>query len=305
MSKRDWSKYPARLIKSYSGLSGVGLGISGFVLTVGALIPGVNIAEMIILGLGAGVGGISILGGAISAIPEEFREATKLVGKYETLANLADINPPLYRIGIVGISQSGKSTLVKSFARIHPNKRKEGKTEGRTNELYIYIHGLFIPELNDTTGNFAKYLGIIDGDGGAFNQQFKIAEESDFLCIVLDHNSIGKESRKSKNIAQINNDRLTKHDEFLNQIYVHLKNTRANKPLSHIHFLLNKKDFWQKNDSSSSNELGIWFNKHIQEWKSNAHFIKKVTFDYHSNQQVEDIEKLEHRILESINGQND
>ncbi|NET46446.1 GTPase domain-containing protein [Okeania sp. SIO2B3] len=300
MGKKDWSKYPGRLVKSYAGLPGVGLTISGFLLGAAALIPGVNIAGSIILGIGAGIGGVSILGGAISAIPQEFREAVQLVGKYETLDSLADIDPPLYKIGIVGISRSGKSTLTKSFCRIPEEKREEGKTEGKTTELYVYIYGLFLSPKEGDTVNNTKFLGFIDGDGAAYYQQLKIAQESDFLCVVMDHNSIGKESHKNRNIAQIDKDRLTKHEEFIDQIYQHLKNQRKENPLSRIHFLLNKKDFWNKNGSQSSNELESWFETHINKWRDTALFTKSISFDYHSNQEVEYMQKFESEILNAL-----
>jgi hypothetical protein len=143
MGKRDWSKYPGLLIKAYTGPAGLGFGLGGFILAIGA-IPALSAFSIPLFILGGAIGGFGFLAGLRVAIPEEYREAAKLVGTYQQLDNLNDIYPPVFKVGIVGLSTAGKTTLLKFFCRIGKNNLKPGKTIGSTQELYVYIYALNI-----------------------------------------------------------------------------------------------------------------------------------------------------------------
>jgi hypothetical protein len=292
MGKRDWSKYPGRLIKAYIGAPGLGFGLGGFVLAVAA-IPGFAFATPFFI-LGGAIGGLGLLAGLWEAIPPEYREAAKLVGTYETLDNLENIYPPLFKVGIVGLSKAGKTTLLNYFCRIPEKKRKYyNDITGETTQLHVYIYALNIP--NSREGKSSRYLAFIDGAGDQYADQFALAEASDFLCVVIDHD-------EKNDPHQLNKYRLEKQDEFLQQMSRHLDNKRANNPLADAHFLLNKRDIWENTNFTDKEELIQWFEKKLQNWKT-ARFIQsnKLSHSYHSNNRTQDMNTFENIFLNALN----
>jgi ABC-type cobalamin/Fe3+-siderophores transport system ATPase subunit len=236
--------------------------------------------------MGAAIGGIGFLGGLWVAIPEEYREAAKLVGTYQQLDNLNDIYPPVFKVGIVGLSSAGKTTLLRYFCRIRQNNLKPGKTSNSTQELYVYIYALNIPEAPENKS--ARYLAFIDGAGEQYADQFTVAEASDFLCVVIDHDK--------NNNNQLEKSRLKEQEEFLKQMSRHLQNKREKNRLNYVHFLLNKRDCWENN--ADKEELKKWFDNQVKQWEIATFVTKdKLSNCYHSNEKPEDINNFEEKVL--------
>ena len=298
MGKRDWSKYPGGILKAYNGgKSGAGIVIGGAILAIAA-IPGFVFATPFFI-VGGAIGSIGLLAGLWEAVPPEYREAANLVGKYEILENLKDIDPPLFKVGIIGLSGAGKTTLIRKFCRIPDSNLVQGKTKGKvTQKLYVYIAALTIPSGDDKRAK-PKYLAFIDAPGEEEPNQLQVAEASDFLCVVVDHNNCCDNNNKDYLINPV---RLEEHKKFVKNVSLYLKNKRRENPISCIHFLLNKRDIWENNNSVDEIvTLKEWFQEKVRDWKT-AIFVKdnNLSNSYHSNESSDDFSKFEEILLNAL-----
>lgn len=254
MPSREWRTWPKRAIKEINASSGV-VGLAGVAL---------GLAASPIL---TAVGGVVVAGAlgvaAWKGFPEKKNNPSELVGKGLDLDALKNVSPLPKKLGLIGASRSGKTTLLDHLR----NATAEGL---RTDEVYAAIVPLQV--------NPEKYVALIDGAGHQYSQQFKVAENSDILVIFLDHD-------KSDFKKQATKKRLAEHAEFLAQLVYYLRGNRST-PLSHVHLLLNKKDLW--NDDAKKSELEDWFNNILTTWQGNG-LAEEVSWAYHSNRSPDDI----------------
>ncbi|WAF75210.1 GTPase domain-containing protein [Aeromonas dhakensis] len=200
---------------------------------------------------------------AYCSFPPKLKSASEFVGHDISIDVLHDIFPPILKVGIIGSTQSGKTTFLRQVLQ------QDSETT-RTNKVYASIVAL------QTTPT--KYIALLDGDGEQFSQQFKVAEHADLLLIFLDHSLGSVSTQKSKN-------RIEEHDKFIKQLIFHIKNGRIKR----AHVLLNKRDLWEATDDAS--ELKQWFEAHIEQLRTLGS-IEFVTFDYHSNLISSDVGKI-------------
>lgn len=265
MSQRRWNTWPKRFGKALTDTGGV-VGIVG----IGISAVGATVAAPIMIG----VGGVTICGALIYAgckgIPPKMLSAAELVGTYVPLQALENIHPNILKLGILGYTQSGKTTFLKHALQQMPDKV-------RTSKVYAAILALQITPVT--------YVALLDGDGEQFAQQFEVAEQADFLLVFVDHNHSDDKVGRSK-------ERIEDHDRFLKQLEFHIS---RRKPLSRLHIVLNKRDLWEK--SKNSIELKEWFEDHVQQWKK-ANIAKEITSEVHSNLISGDIGKILRHISE-------
>jgi hypothetical protein len=211
---------------------------------------------------------IGIVGLAMKrAWPPRVLRVLEVEGQELPLADLAKIEPRVPALGILGVGVVGKTTLKNRLLQIPAR----GLT--RTQRVTIHVSSL----LRDPT----TYFAFVDGGGDSNSQQFDVADHSNILVVLLDHDDIG-------GATQPNDDRLRAHVEFGKQLRDHLTNHSDRR--GPIHVLLNKRDLWEQADSDSRQALLAFFTEEAGLWK--AAFGDEVTSAEYSNDVPDDLANL-------------
>lgn len=205
--------------------------------------------------------------------PEALTDTADLVASRTPvpLKELRNLDRPVTRLGVVGMAQSGKTTFLERLLG-------SPMDTATTNEIGVRV-AMLGPE---------NYCALIDGDGDLFSQQFDVSRHVDFLLVFLDHNE-GAER------PEISSGRKQGHENFLEQLRVHLTHDRNRLP-KWIHFALNKRDLWEAQDGA--NVLHKWFCNLVQDWRSFG-MAKQISSSTHSNRSAKDVAKLSSIIRES------
>ena len=265
MPRRRWRTWPQRFGKALMDTGGV-VGLIG----VGISAVGATIAAPVVITIGGVTIGGALLYAGYRGIPHRMLSASEIVGTSPTLIELEDINPPIFKLGIVGYTQSGKTTFLRQALHQEP-----GTT--RTSKVYATILAL--------QSSPVTYVALLDGDGEQLPQQFEVAEKADLLLVFLDHNQGDDNIAKSK-------ERLEEHDRFMRQLEFYMS---RRKPLTHLHLVLNKRDLWER--SKGADELRDWLAAHVSHLKG-ANICSDITSDVHSNLIASDISKMVRQITE-------
>ena len=258
MPKRPWKQYPKNFkqqLNGFSGIAGTG-GLFGAVTSAFAAPASISTAATTV----AAVVGVAAFGiAAYRAIPAHYLDPKELTGTSVALPVLASIFPKISTVGIVGISQAGKTTL--RHALMHQNAPPARTQHGQA----------FIMALQSTP---QKYIALLDGAGEQYSQQFEIAALSDILVILVDHNDTSTDTR-------LRQKRVQAHDAFLTQLKHHLQHNRINKK-KFIIFLKNKSDLWCKAPAGERQKFENFCDKESQKWLGGlAH---NVATENHSNE---------------------
>lgn len=301
---RKWREYGPRFLEKGAvalALTGVGSAVMGTSAIAGPAAP-------VVLGFGGIITAGSFLWtvvAGVQAIPESIKKAVDEIGKYKLIDELDQIEPIPLKLGFIGRSRVGKSSLLNLFCEIPEDKEKSGKNKqgDSTEVLYAYIHSIFYEE----QGGNSQILAVIDGSGGGKKkrdyQLFKIAEDADILCIILDHTSQGYDQLKQELYEiPIDQNRLKEHEDFLETLKEYLEEnineSKKKKKLQCIHFLMNKKNYWKKEDE---NNLQNWFDDVISDWKDNGKSLSnQISGTVHSNRSSGDIQALRNLIRNVI-----
>lgn len=254
---RRWDTYITRVFEEFDGKKKAASGAGAL---VGVFLGG-PVGAAIGVGAGAGFFGYCMY----KAWPAKLTEATSLVGQKLSLSKLNDLNPAPRRVGSVGVSHAGKTTL-----NSHISSKSAPKNE-RTEEVHARISVL---PLNPPT-----VYALIDGAGQQYSQQFSIFDEVEFLIICMDHNA-------SDTLSVIDFARLTEQENFIMQLLGNMR--RTGKHPSRVHFLLNKRDRWANDEKA--HELRSWFSQIIIKWQNIPNL--NLTHDEHSNFDAQDIVKV-------------
>lgn len=264
---RRWKTWPQRFGKALTEAGGV-VGLVG----IGISAVGATVAAPVVIGVGGATVGGALVYAACRGIPPKMLSAMELVGTIIPLEVLDRIDPPILKLGIVGYTQSGKSTFLK-------NALQEVPEVERTSKVYAAILTLQTSSLT--------YVALLDGDGEQLPQQFEVAENADFLLVFVDHNYGDDKTAKSKV-------RIGEHDRFLKQLEFYIK---RREPLPRLHIVLNKRDLWEK--SKNADDLQEWFSDHVSQWERVC-IAENVTSDVHSNMLSNDVNKIIRHIREQV-----
>ncbi len=259
---REWNSFLTNVRKNLGFLFFTGAGLS-------LLIFGLNTEwypkNVIILGI------ILIFLGLILVVylswPEIIIKTKDKLGQNIALETAEKLRPKILKIGIVGLSSVGKTTLTENIIQ---SKYSNERT----------VHTSIIVCNNRIKPN--EYFGLIDGPGNNTPEQFQIIRNSDILIILFDHNL-------QENDIKINDDRLRDVSNLNNQ-FRNLFNQNGIK-LEQIHLILNKKDLWIKEDDLNKEKLKEWFDEEIKRWNTGS-YSRFVTSDQHSNKINEDLNHL-------------
>ncbi len=266
MASRNWKDWPKN---AYSSLNQAGgfLGIAG--IATGAV--GLVVAAPVAVGIGAVTVGATCIYAAVAGFPKKKLNPNDHIGQRISLNDMQNLSETILKIGVFGASSSGKSTFLEHAIT--------------SNRQVAVTHDITATIVSLQT-NPPKKVSLLDGDGKTLAQQFKIVKHADAVFIFLDHTA--------SNIGDsLDNERLKKHEEYLNQLGAYLKDEQIHN-LKQIHFVLNKKDLW--NSSADKQTLTNWFDNIVNIWHG-KNFSRKVTYSYHSNILASDITDLMNTVI--------
>lgn len=175
-----------------------------------------------------------------------FKEAIRYDFPIALEAALLENAPHIERIGIIGQTEVGKTTLIKN---IIGEKYKTYKT---TETVGAYIHNF--------SNTKDKYGAILDGAGQITAQQNQIASNSHILILMLDHNI-------SSNSTSLDEERIEAHEQLIFQVYGELKLKQWTP--KHILILINKKDLWLEAPADEQIELKNFVDEQVNYLQDN------------------------------------
>jgi hypothetical protein len=251
--KRWLQRFWPRLVKQLNVTAGIA-GLAALVLTIaGLIVPGV--ARITLIATGIAIAAVTLIVGIVRAFPPALRDPAAVLGQELEVADLGNLDPPVPAVGLIGDRGVGKTTLK---GRLLQLPQETPITERVTARVGVVIN------------NPPTYIAILDGRGISLYDQFKVAESSDIVVVLFDHNDIDK--------IHPNEDRMKQHVNFGVQLRDDLK---ANpKPGRRIHILLNKRDRWELASGEQQKELRDFFDTEVSRWRD---AFDEVTCAYHSN----------------------
>ena len=152
----DWKLYTPRLKAELTGMAGVLSAAGGTIAgaaqglaAVGWIVATGPFAIALTAG-GLGLAGLSLAVGFYRAIPPKKRSAAELNAKTITVGELLNLHPSVLKVGVVGDSRAGKTTLIRRILQQPPPRE-------RTQGVSAYIAALqttpvmYIGLLNETS----------------------------------------------------------------------------------------------------------------------------------------------------------
>jgi GTPase SAR1 family protein len=254
---RNWEGFWGKLKNTYQGF-GNSLTIVGFFMTLIALIfPDHTFPYLLHFGVASAI--LAALVCLYQAWPEKVITIEKYNNKNIPLNEISMIHPLPFKIGVVGCSNSGKTTFL--------NKVNFNRSQlTRTNEIYASVFKL-PPRLSIKKCNTV----VVDGDGKNQSQQFDIMDHVDFLIVFFDHN----EGNVNARVVQ---SRLDEHEKFIEQMIFHWKKC---KNIKFVHLVLNKQDLWK--NSADIKKLKDFLEKAILQLKQVGEFKVSASFNHSNN----------------------
>lgn len=235
MGSRRWGQWLKRSSEEANATSGV-VAILGGAVTA----AGVAFAAPVAAGMGGAVMAGAAVWCAWKGFPARASTPAEKVGASLSLREVEALDPPVARIGFVGASRVGKTTLLAHMAVRVP-------TTPRTDRVTATIIG------SQTAPQ--RYCALVDGAGQEYTQQFSVIGFSRVLLIFVDHN-------ESSSDVSVDDARLTQHREFVDQVRSHIAANHLS--IDHVHFVLNKSDLWVAGPDSA--RLRTWFDAMVADW---------------------------------------
>ena len=221
MKRRLWRQWPGRLYSEFNTVGGI-IGALGIMLAFVPLLADKPLEHNFWLSVLIGGGGLALALSMVAVVnswPLAVKPVQEVLGVSISLDILETVDPPPLRVGIVGPSYSGKSTLMRGLAALP-----------QTNERTVGVTAtvVMIPTCTH------RAIALIDGGGQFYADQFRVAEKAEILIVVLDHNQSETEVRLSQT-------RLKEHQDFGKQLREHLRRGQRKK---FLYILANKSDIW-------------------------------------------------------------
>lgn len=277
MDKTRLKRWGEDALQKLNGASGV-LAIAGIIISFASakLLPGqvsmitTTIAILITVSL--------LVYTLWTSFPPPIREATNLIGEAVKLEELQYITPKVQKLAIIGPSRTGKSTLKKCLNfDSSPDKRTQDTTA----------------TITPICSNPITPIAILDGGGERLTQQFKIAEEADYLFVVVDHNISDEETSLCEQ-------RLQEAKYFMEQVRGHLKETKCSAKVW-VELIANKRDLWEQLDDKNKQTFIKFMNDEVTEWQKDQ-IGTDVRYAVHSKNMREDINRVSDVLVNSVSG---
>lgn len=263
-------RFVTRLVVQLNIVNGIA-SIAGLIFAVGGALSAGSIRKALFI-LAAAIL-VPTIGVAIyHAWPPALRSPQDVVGQRLFVSDLDSLDPPVPKLGIIGHSRVGKTTL-RDLLLQEPYDAAE-----RTSFVTARVSSII--------QNPATYFAVLDGRGEAYAHQFEVADAADILCVLLDHNLVQGEI--------VSDERIKNHRDFGQQLRERLRATWSHKkPQSTVpvHILLNKRDEWSKASAEEQAKLYEVLRQEEQAWTSMP-FVGEVSTSPHSNADAEDVVKL-------------
>jgi len=264
MSKRAWGEWPGRFMRESNSANGV-FGITGVALGGVGIALASPVAAATAFLVSASMFGWCL----IRAIPPLKLQANEHLGQvFDDIDDIEKIDPPLPCIGFVGVSRSGKTTLL---SRVIADVAQPVRTE----EPYFVI--------TNVPGDIDHLFILMDAAGQQFSQQFKVLDKADYIVALIDSSA----SEISRDIDRV---RLNQHEQLLQQFEGYLR--RSPRRPKALHLLLNKRDLWE--GESGETRFRQWVDSQEARWRTIPEI--EFSFDTHSNFKAEDTPKIIQKI---------
>lgn len=258
-----WTKRFAGDLNGTSGAAGL-----GGLLMSGASLTTQGLASLSLLTVGTLIASGAVISSAIRSYPRDLLATKWMLGKEVAIENIENLDPRPLRIGVIGLSGAGKSTLKSSICSLP-------RLKAVTTVLHATVSSL--------RNSPSTYIAMLDGAGDNVGHQFDIAEQSDIVVVLVDHNS-------SDSSAELDQERLRNHFEFLKQLRFRLKAKRQERPLKELLLLVNKRDLLPESGEASA--VAVRFRAELQAW-TDVGYASKVSCRPHSNNSVDDLIAIE------------
>lgn len=152
MSKRRWGQWIGGFFKEANSVSGV-TGLAGLGLATAGVFSSAAAATIVGGGMAVAVG----IWCAVKSYPAKKPDASDLLGQQiADLSVINEIEPKLKRVGFLGVSKVGKTTLLSHLISIQAPPSREGGNYHGTGNVYAVVSTL----ANLPNSHFA----LIDGD---------------------------------------------------------------------------------------------------------------------------------------------
>ncbi|MEZ2338783.1 GTPase domain-containing protein [Mucilaginibacter sp. RCC_168] len=265
--KRPWNLWPQKFKEELNSVAGV-TGFGGAAMSIAGMTIMAGTVGLVTSGAGAVITALTFAYAGYKAIPAKFINAESVVGISFNLRELSNIYPPIKKLAIVGPESAGKTTLKTNLAF-------EARTRQRTQLLSAQI--VAIPD------SPPKYLAVIDGAGEKFYQQFEIAKQADYICIVIDHNI-------SDIDIKLSSDRIQQNTDFLDQVRNMLSEERLPRK-NWIEILINKHDLWGNASTIQQAKFDDFCKSELVKWQG-SNLADHVDMHPHSNERTGDVNKF-------------
>jgi GTPase SAR1 family protein len=151
-----------------------------------------------------------------------------LDGKKITLETLNKAHPKLPKFSIIGNSNVGKTTFINNIIGINLDTET------------TYSSDAFISRIGFGKG---KYIALLDCSGESPAQQLNIAQLSNVLIFMVDHNI-------RSDTSEINSDRINDHLNLGNLLLDKFRN--SNRIPKKLFLVINKNDLWKNETNKKS-----------------------------------------------------
>jgi len=266
--RRDWKKWaPAFARELASPVTAAIVGASGIVTAVVGGAAALPVVALVI-------GGTTLWCG-IRSFPGRIRDVYDLIGRDLGLGELVGIDPPVFKVGLLGPPGAGKSTLLDRIAP-QPSRNEP------TTRVYARMF--------DFNRHPLRFLAVVDGPMEELGQQLEVASIANLLIIVLDHN-------RRDGTGTLDEERLREQSILLTELRSFLR--RKPNAVRHVVFLLNKRDLWEGKPSEP--KLMDWFGQEVNLWREDFPDMNVAGSSF-SNMSAVEIVSIWERVAQAAGG---
>lgn len=151
------------------------------------------------------------------------------VGKIIELEELESFLVVIPRVGLLGVHEVGKTTFLDAVLHRREPKRRTAKPYA----VVVQLPGTGAP----------RFAAIIDSVGERYENQFRVMNTSNIVCLFLDHNATATDSTRAR-------DRIRDEQNFIDQLV--LARREAGRGADRAVVVENKEDLWRNDQRATT-----------------------------------------------------